>query len=68
MPWNPKILNIIPIHAVSYMVTQLPVTCECGFFTIEISQAAVVVDKHITFPTKISSVVDISGHTVLSPS
>jgi hypothetical protein len=65
---DPKILNVIPIHALSYMVTPLPVTCECGFSNIEISQAASVVDKHITFPTKISIVSGISGETVLSPS
>jgi len=65
---DPKILNVIPIHAPSYMVTRLLVTCECGFCTIEISQAASVVDKHITHPTKINIVCGISGHTVLSPS
>jgi hypothetical protein len=65
---DPRILNVIPIHALSYMVTPLPVTCECGFSTIEISQAASMVDKHITFPTKISIINGISGHTVLSSS
>jgi hypothetical protein len=64
-PVDSRILNVIPIHALSYLVTPLPVTCECGFSTIEVSQAASVVDKHITFPTKIS-IVGISGYTVLS--
>lgn len=66
-PVDPKILNVIPIHSLSYMITPLPLTCECGFSTIEILQAASLVDKHITFPTKISIVGGISGHTVLSP-
>lgn len=63
---DPKILNVIPIHAVGYMVTPLPVTCECGFSTIKISQAPSMVDKHITFPTKISIVSGISGHSFIS--
>ena len=66
-PVDPKILNDILIHAQSYMVTPLLVTCECGLTTIVISKTASVVEKHITFPTKISIVGGISGHTILYP-
>jgi hypothetical protein len=59
---DPKILNDILILALTHMVNPLPVTCECGFRTIEISQAASVVDNHITFLTKISIVGGFSGH------
>jgi len=65
VPCIPKFL-VIPIYALSYMVTPLPLTCECGFSTIEISQTASVADKHITFPTEISIVGGILGHSFIS--